>query len=140
MRAATTWTVTTTADNGAGDDTIDGGNGDDILRGNAGNDILRGEAGNDRLEGGDDNATLTGGFGADSFNGGTGTDSATDFASAQSDTKGCQHSPKGAKSQWVDRSKQILTPAATSTECQKPRSLRSMNPTWPKSKLKNACG
>jgi Ca2+-binding RTX toxin-like protein len=72
---------------GLGDDRLMGGDGNDTLIGGSGADRLRGGAGNDILAGQGGNDTLTGGSGADMFRGGEGTDTATDFTSAQGDTK-----------------------------------------------------
>ncbi|MBC8076335.1 MAG: tandem-95 repeat protein, partial [Chloroflexales bacterium] len=83
-------------DGGDGDDTIAGGQGDDTLTGNTGADNLRGGDGNDRLDGGADNDQLfgeqgddrlTGGSDADRFDGGANNDTATDFNSAEGDTR-----------------------------------------------------
>ncbi len=85
-----------TMDGGTGTDVMDGGDGNDILRGgdgpdtlvgNAGDDTIVGGLGNDTMFGAQHDDTMTGNAGADRFSGGTGTDTATDFSSAQGDTK-----------------------------------------------------
>ncbi len=85
-----------TIDGGSDTDLMDGGDGKDLIRGGDGNDTLIGNAQDDTLLGGNGHDTMfgaqhddtmTGGLGADRFSGGTGTDVATDFNSAQGDTK-----------------------------------------------------
>ena len=61
-------------------DTIIAGDGNDAVCAIGGADTVSGEGGNDRLYGG-------GGDGADRFIGGGGTDTATDYNSAQGDTR-----------------------------------------------------
>jgi Ca2+-binding RTX toxin-like protein len=63
---------------GASDDTLEGGGGDDTLDGGAYNDTLRGGYGADRL---------TGGSGSDHYDGGPDTDIATNFSTAEGDSK-----------------------------------------------------
>lgn len=75
--------VATTADGGAGNDTLSGGSGNDnlcggsendFLYGNGGRDTLYGGLGNDNLSGGDQEDTLKGEAGADTLYGGEGND------------------------------------------------------------------
>jgi hypothetical protein len=72
---------------GSAINTLTGTAGADMLFGLGGDDTLNGLAGNDVIGGGSGNDTMTGGTGADVFRGGTGTNTATDFNTAQGDTK-----------------------------------------------------
>jgi Ca2+-binding RTX toxin-like protein len=71
----------------AADDVIVGTSGPDEISARGGNDVVCAGGGNDEIEAGAGNDTMSGGPGADQFKGGAGTDAATDFSSAEGDTK-----------------------------------------------------
>jgi hypothetical protein len=66
---------------------LDGTSADDVIVGTLGRDRISAGKGKDTICAGDGNDTITGGPAADRFDGGAGKDAATDFSSAQGDTK-----------------------------------------------------
>jgi Ca2+-binding RTX toxin-like protein len=66
--------LSSTADGGAGGDTLTGGSGADTLSGGDGNDTIAGRGGNDTITGDAGDDTLHGSEGDDSIQGGAGTD------------------------------------------------------------------
>ncbi len=70
-----------------GNDVMVGTSGKDEIAARGGNDVICALEGKDEIEAGAGNDTMTGGAGADQFKGGAGTDTATDFSSAEGDTK-----------------------------------------------------
>lgn len=71
------FTIGTSFNAGAGNDTVTGGDGGDKILGGAGNDSLVGADGNDSLEGGDGADTISGDAGNDALYGQNGDDSIT---------------------------------------------------------------